>query len=305
VLAASAYLCTWQATVMRAQKMEAQPPFASLAVLGSGVMGHGIALVAAQRGLKTWLYDLNDDLLGRARAQVEAFWAKSVEKGKLSPEAHTAASSRLHYTTRLEDLAVDFILEAIPERLELKRDVFARLQGLFGDGPVLATNTSSIPVTQIAAGLPHPHRVVGMHFFNPAPLMQLVEVIAGEETPTQLAEQTAALARHLGKTPAHVRDTPGFIVNRVARFYYLEALRIAEENTAQPHDIDTLMRATGFRMGPFELMDLIGVDTNHAVTQSVYHAFYEEPRFRPSRLQQKKVEAGHHGRKTKRGFYTY
>lgn len=280
-------------------------PIRSLAVLGSGVMGHGIALVAAQNGLETTLYDLKPELLDHARTQVAGFWAKSVERGKMTPEARQAALDRLRFTTRLEDLDVDFIIEAIPERLDLKRDVFARLQALFQDRPILATNTSSIPVTQIAAGLPHPHRVVGMHFFNPAPLMQLVEVIAGEETPAALAAQTAELARRLGKTPAHVRDSPGFIVNRVARFFYLEGLRIAEENVAQPEQIDALMRATGFRMGPFELMDLIGIDTNHSVTQSVYHSFYEEPRFRPSRLQQKKVEAGHHGRKTKRGFYVY
>jgi len=268
-------------------------------------MGHGIALVAAQAGYHVRLYDLETRFLKRAEEQLEAFTQKSVAKGKLTAEQRMETLGRIRYTPHLDDLNAEFILEAIPEKLALKQQVFQQLEEHYGPQVVLASNTSSIPITAIAGALKHPERVVGMHFFNPAPLMKLVEVIAGAATDPHYVSLTEQLSKKLNKTPAMVADAPGFIVNRVARFYYLEALKTLEEGGLQPEQMDRILEGTGFRMGPFRLMDLIGVETNHSVTRTIYHAFYEEPRFRPSRLQQKKVEAGHFGRKTKRGWYSY
>jgi 3-hydroxybutyryl-CoA dehydrogenase len=277
----------------------------TIGIAGGGVMGHGVATVAAQAGYSVILYDLWADTLKKAQAHIERFTAKSVEKGKLDEAGREQLLGRIVYTSDVEQLGGELILEAIPEKLDLKQELFATLEDNLPPETIFATNTSSIPVTQIAAGLKDPSRLVGMHFFNPAPIMKLVEVVAGEATAPELPPLIAELARKLGKVPAEVTDTPGFIVNRVARFFYLESLKLLEENAASAGEIDRLMEASGFRMGPFRLMDLIGIETNHSVTQSLYESFYHEPRFRPSRIQQKKVEAGHHGRKTGRGFYAY
>ncbi|MBX3102183.1 MAG: 3-hydroxybutyryl-CoA dehydrogenase [Bacteroidetes bacterium] len=277
----------------------------SLAIAGSGTMGQGIAIVAAQSGLQVMLYDLGQAQLDTARQRIERFTQSGVDKGKTTPEARRQVLDRIGYTSRLDDLKAPLVLEAIPEQLELKQAFFAHMEQINPAHTILATNTSSIPVTQIAAGLQHPERVAGLHFFNPAPLMKLVEVISAESTDPAVIDALLALCARLGKTAAVVKDTPGFIVNRVARHYYLESLHLLQEGVANHETIDALMENAGFRMGPFRLMDLIGVDTNHSVTQSMYAQFFQEPRFRPSRIQQKKVEAGHWGQKSGRGFYTY
>lgn len=277
----------------------------TIGVLGSGVMGHGIALVCAQAGFKVILYDVNQPALQKAQFQIESFTQNSVDKGKLEAEKRSVMLNAITYTTELTQVKAEWIVEATPENLELKQKLFSALEETSDPNTILTTNTSSIPVTQVAAGLKRPQNVIGWHFFNPAPLMKLVEVIAGEETDPQLVETTVALTKKVGKTPACVKDTPGFIVNRVARSYYLESLRMLEEGVATVEDIDAIMEGVGFRMGPFKLMDLIGVETNHEVTKSIYNSFYHEARFRPSRIQQKKVEARHWGKKTGKGFYDY
>ncbi|RMG68875.1 MAG: 3-hydroxybutyryl-CoA dehydrogenase [Bacteroidetes bacterium] len=277
----------------------------TIVVIGAGVMGRGIALVCARSGFQTVLFDVKPEMLTQAQAYVEKFFHRSVEKKKLLPEERDAALGRLAYTTVAEDLIGDLIIEAVPESLDLKHRVLSPIQAQNSPETIMASNTSTLPITRIAAGLPHPDRVVGLHFFNPAPLMKLVEVIAGADTDPAVQATMVALARKLDKTPVQAADTPGFIVNRVARQFYLESLRIVEEGAATFPVVDRLMRSSGFRMGPFELMDLIGVETNHAVTQSMYAAFFQDEKFRPSLLQQQKVDAGHFGRKTRRGFYRY
>jgi 3-hydroxybutyryl-CoA dehydrogenase len=276
-----------------------------IVVLGAGVMGQGIAMVFAQQGLSVDLYDPNATVLSKARQTLEAGWQKLVDKGRLTPEQHAACLTRLTCTTSLAEVRGPWYLEAIPERLDWKVDLFGALAERSEPEAAYITNTSSLSIAQLAAALPRPERVVGMHFFNPAPIMQLVEVIAGPRTEPQLVDQIISLTRAIGKVPARVEDSPGFIVNRVARHFYLESLRIVEEGVAEPESVDHLLKQAGFRMGPFELMDLIGLDTNHAVTRSLYESFFQEPRFRPSLIQQKKVEAGLLGRKTGAGFYTY
>lgn len=277
----------------------------TIAVVGSGVMGSGIALVAAQAGYATLIFDIYSSALQKAQSYIENFTQASVEKAKLTEQERNQILERITYTTELKQIRAECIIEAVVEKIEVKWELFEQLEQWNSEETILATNTSSLSVTQIAARLKKPERCGGMHFFNPAPLMKLVEIVAGAqtaETTTSLLEQ---LALRLGKTPARVADIPGFIVNRVARHYYLESLRIAEENLASIETIDAIMEATGFRMGPFKLMDLIGVDTNHQVTQSIYAGYFYAPRFRPSVLQQKKVDAGHLGKKSRKGFYSY
>jgi 3-hydroxybutyryl-CoA dehydrogenase len=276
-----------------------------IAVLGAGVMGLGIAQVFAQQGLRVDLYDPNTTVLAKARQSIETGWQKLVDKGRLTPEQQAACLARLTCTTTLAEVRGPWYLEAIPERLDWKVDLFQTLSERQEPEAAYITNTSSLSVAQLAAALPRPDRVAGMHFFNPAPVMQLVEVIVGPRTQPQLVDQIIALTRAIGKVPALVQDSPGFIVNRVARHFYLESLRIVEEGVAEPETVDRLLKQAGFRMGPFELMDLIGLDTNHSVTRSLYDSFFQEPRFRPSLIQQKKVEAGLLGRKTGEGFYGY
>ena len=277
----------------------------TLAVVGAGTMGLGIAQLGIQHGLPTILFDLNPVALERAQAAIAAGLGRLVDKGKLAPEARAAALSRLTITTDLQQVQADCIVEAVVERLDVKHQLFQELAALNGSETILASNTSSLPITQLAAPVPHPERVVGMHFFNPAPLMPLVEIIGGVATAPAAADAVEALARRLGKTPVRAADAPGFIVNRVARHYYVESLKAVEENVASLEVVDELLEASGFKMGPFRLMDLIGVDTNFSVTSAMFASFHQEAKFRPSRIQQQKVDAGHHGRKTGRGFYTY
>jgi 3-hydroxybutyryl-CoA dehydrogenase len=277
----------------------------SIGVLGAGVMGSGIALTAALQGYSVILVDVNPKVLEKAKVYVEKYLASAIEKGRLTEAQREAVTASLRYSTDTKLLVADFIIEAILENLELKQRVLAEIEAANAETAIIASNTSTLPITRIAAGLKRPAQVVGMHFFNPAPIMRLVEVIPGEMTADSVTQLTTALATQLGKTPVLVKDEPGFVVNRVARHFYLESLKIYEERVADYTAIDRLMEASGFKMGPFKLMDLIGVETNHEVTKSLWDAFFRDEKFRPSRIQQKKVDAGHFGRKTGRGFYTY
>ncbi len=276
-----------------------------IAIIGAGTMGQGIAQVCAQAGLNTILYDINAVAAERAQRATHNTWTTLGRKGKITPEVQAQAEAHLTVTTDFEALVADVLIEAIVERLDVKQDLFRQLAARNAPTAVFASNTSSIPITRIAAGVPGPERVVGLHFFNPAPVMKLVEVIAGAATAPTVVEQMVQLAETLGKQAARVRDSPGFIVNRVARPYYTENLKLLEEGVAPLETLDELLESAGFKMGAFRLMDLIGVDTNFSVTSSLFEAFHYEERFRPNRIQQQKVDAGHWGRKTGRGFYEY
>ncbi|MBI5054056.1 MAG: 3-hydroxybutyryl-CoA dehydrogenase [Chloroflexi bacterium] len=278
-----------------------------IGIIGSGTMGGGIAQVAAQSGFDVILYDVESAMLARAISNLTSTFNKLVEKGKLKQEEAEATLARITTATSLNDLAgCDFIIEAAPEKLDLKQSLFSNLESLISDQAILATNTSTLSVTQIASGCKRPQNVVGMHFFNPAPLLPLVEVIATAVTADAVVTATLDLAKHMGKTAVQVKDVPGFIVNRVARPFYLEALRLLEEGVADHATLDKLIRdGGGFRMGPFELMDLIGLDINYAASLSVYESYFYEPRYRPSLAQQRMVESGRLGRKTGRGWYDY
>lgn len=274
-------------------------------VVGSGVMGSGIAICSILSNYETTLYDINESALTKAEDYILKQLQTSVDKGKLSPENKDIALQKLNFTTNKDSLKADFIIEAILEKLELKQELFQFLETINSENCIFATNTSSIPITQIARGLKHPDRLVGVHFFNPANLMKLVEVIQGASTSASIAQKAFDWSTSLGKTTVFAKDAPGFIVNRVARHFYVEALKIAEENVAGFEDIDALIESTGFKMGPFKLMDLIGVDTNYSVTNSMFEQFNQDPKFRPNRIQKQKVDAGHHGRKSGQGFYKY
>lgn len=270
-------------------------------------MGQGIAIAALQANFPVILCDVQADMLAHAHREVERRLRRWAEKTGVSTADVDGRLAGFAWGTDLAALAsVALVIEAVPERIDLKRDLFRRLDEICTPDAILATNTSSLSVTVIAAATRRPARVVGLHFFNPAPVMELVEIVCGADTSPEVVDQATAWARALGKHPTVCRDTPGFIVNRVARNFYGEALRIADEGTASTDRIDALMQhGAGFRMGPFELMDFIGIDVNYAVTQAVYDAFHGEPRYRPHGWQSRLVASGHLGRKSGRGFYTY
>jgi 3-hydroxybutyryl-CoA dehydrogenase len=279
----------------------------SVGVVGAGTMGAGIAQVAAHGGHRVLLCDAKEGAAAKARQRIGEGLKKLVARAKLSRDDADATVSRIHIVNGVAEMSeVGLVVEAILEDLRVKQQLFAQFEESLLHDAIFATNTSSISVTSIARDLKHPERVVGMHFFNPATLMKLVEVVSGVATSQHVADTVFATAQAWGKKPVHAKSTPGFIVNRVARSYYGEALRLFEEQVADPVTIDALMKAgAGFRMGPFELMDLIGHDVNYAVSASVFDAYYNEPRFRPSIAQLELVNAGRLGRKTGRGFFDY
>ncbi len=268
-------------------------------------MGAGIAQVCARAGYKTFLFDINANMLQKSEATIGANLDKGIALGKLTATDKQTVLDNIVFTEDTLQLITDVVIEAAVERLEVKQSIMQELASINSSDTILATNTSSLSVTRIAGAVAHPERVVGMHFFNPAHIMKLVEVVSGAATAPSVAETVRQLALKLEKTPVMVQDSPGFIVNRVARHYYVESLKLLEEGVASVETIDQLMRASGFKMGPFELIDLIGVDTNYAVTTSLFEAFHYDPKFRPNRIQQQKVDAGHLGRKSGKGFYTY
>ncbi|MBK6594869.1 MAG: 3-hydroxyacyl-CoA dehydrogenase [Burkholderiales bacterium] len=279
---------------------------APILVVGAGIMGVGIAQVAAQAGHTVMLFDTREGAAIEAKDKLAKTLDALVTKGKLRAEEAAQTLSRIEMVSALEAAAsARLVVEAIVENLTVKRGLFQQLEAIVAPDCVLATNTSSISVTAIANGLQHPQRLVGMHFFNPVPLMKLVEVVSGLQTDAAVAAAIFDLSKAWGKVPVHARSTPGFIVNRIARPYYAETLALLLEQAATPAVLDACLRAAGFRMGPCELMDLIGHDTNLAVTQSVYEANFFDKRFVPSLVQREMVDGGLLGRKSGRGFYAY
>lgn len=279
----------------------------NVGIIGAGTMGIGIAQVAATHGCKVWVYDANPKQVETATVGLEKTLTKLVDKQKISTEKMVEILANISIATELKDFKdCELIIEAIIENKEIKTKVFTELEKHVSENCVIGSNTSSISITSLGAELKKPERFIGIHFFNPAPLMPLVEVIPSLLTEKTLAEKIYNLMKDWGKTPVIAKDIPGFIVNRIARPYYGEALRIVEENIATPEQVDEAMKALGnFKMGPFELMDLIGVDVNFAVTTTVYKDYFYDPKYKPSLLQQRMSEAKLHGRKTGKGFYDY
>lgn len=271
-------------------------------------MGSGIAAASAISGFSTFLYDLFPESVDKAFSAIKKGWQKLEEKDKLNADKRNAAESNLQKAAELEGLAdCDIIIEAAVENIELKKDLYKKLDKISKPEAILATNTSSFSITSISTAVKNnPGRVIGMHFFNPANIMKLVEVIKGEFTSEDTVITVAELCKKMGKVPVLCKDTPAFIVNRVARAFYGESLKILGEESLDPALIDTIMKEEGsFAMGPFELMDLIGIDVNLSVTKSVYEAFFYDQKYKPSPIQQKMVDSGLLGRKTGQGFYKY
>jgi 3-hydroxybutyryl-CoA dehydrogenase len=282
-------------------------PVERIGVAGAGTMGAGIAQIACLGGLETHLHDPDPDALDAGVERLRAALAKGAERGRWSESGAELASVRLRPSRLLDDMRrCELVIEAAPESLELKHELFARLAEVCGDDAVLATNTSSLPVTAIAGPVPHPERVVGMHFFNPPPLMMAVEIVAGEQSSEAALAVATEVARRMGREPVRAADGPGFIANRVARPFGLEALRSLGEGIAGVERIDRIVRlGGGFRMGPFELMDLVGIDVGFEVSKSFYAQSFNEPRWQPHPIQARMVQAGRHGRKSGRGYYDY
>lgn len=277
----------------------------TICVCGGGTMGSGIAQTTAAAGFKTILYEINEGALSNAEASIDKSLRMLVEKKKIAGQERERILQNIHFTKDPHECMADFIIEAIVENLQAKISLFTSLSKINRSKPIFATNTSSLSITAIANQVSHSDRVVGMHFFNPAPMMKLVEVVKGQHTSDEVVETVVFLATRLGKIPVICTDSPGFLVNRVARPFYLESLRLLEENNADVALIDELLEATGFKMGPFKLMDLIGNDINYAVSCSVYEQLNKPERLRPSHIQKEKVERGELGKKTGQGYYSY
>jgi 3-hydroxybutyryl-CoA dehydrogenase len=277
----------------------------TVGIAGAGTMGAGIAMVCAQANFKVVLFDINPIVLESAQKSNLTILNKMLETSRIDQNVYNSCLENIIYSSKISELKADLIIEAIVEKPDIKISLFQQLIDLNGEETIYATNTSSIPITQIAAGLSLPQNVVGIHFFNPAHIMKLVEVIKGAKTDQNVVNRSVNFVQSIKKQAVIASDAPGFIVNRIARLYYVESLKALEENVSDFQTIDGIMESSGFKMGPFKLMDLIGVDTNYSVTESQFRLFNYEARFRPSRIQKQKVEAGLHGRKTKGGFYNY
>lgn len=276
----------------------------TIAVLGAGTMGQGIAQVCAMAGYKTLLYDIDSSLLQKALGTIEQNLESALAKRKITAEFKKLILENIRLVNELNDVHVELVIEAVVEKLEVKQQLFAELEKI-NHNCILASNTSSISIAQIASGMKNRGNCVGLHFFNPAHAMKLVEVVVTNSANGELIGLMKQFVKSLNKIPVETKDSPGFIVNRVARHFYVESLNVLEENVADVKAIDELMESAGFKMGPFRLMDLIGVDTNFSVTSSMYNSFHQDSKFRPNRIQQQKVDAGHWGKKTGKGFYDY
>jgi 3-hydroxybutyryl-CoA dehydrogenase len=281
------------------------PDSQTICVCGAGTMGSGIAQVCAGAGYQVVLYDIQADRLQKGQQDIAQNLQMLVRKGKLTLDDQATIQQRLLFTTDLAFCRADVVIEAVAEKMDIKTALFQQLHEQNGAATLFASNTSSLSITELQRHLPHPQRVAGLHFFNPAMAMKLVEVVQGAQTDEPTIRTLFALAQTLGKVPVLCTDSPGFIVNRVARPYYLEAMRIVNAGIATLEQVDTIMEATGFKLGPFKLMDLIGLDINYAASQAVYEALGGPERLQPSPLQKEKVDAGHLGKKTGKGFYEY
>ena len=277
----------------------------SICVIGAGTMGSGIALVAAQGGFVTTLFDVNATMLDKASTAIKANLDFLIGKQKVSAIEASAIFSRINFVSNKQQCKADLLIEAIIENAAAKIELFNQLAVVNDCHTIFASNTSSLSISTLQTFISHPERVVGMHFFNPAPVMKLVEVVKGEQTADAVSQTVYNLCKQLNKTPVLCQDAPGFIVNRVARHYYLEAMKIVEQGIAGIEDVDAVMEATGFKMGPFKLMDLIGLDINLSVSKSLYEAFDNTERFKPAAMQLDKVAKGALGKKSGKGFYEY
>ena len=277
----------------------------TICICGAVTMGSGIAQVSAQNGFTTVLYDVSEAIIQKVKTKIEKDLQTLVEKNKISSTDKEAVSSRLHFTSNINDCVADIIIEAIVEKIEAKENLFSQLANINSNEAIFATNTSSLSVSSIAKTIIHPERVIGMHFFNPAPIMKLVEVVNTDYTNEKTTQIIMDLAKQMNKTPVLCKDAPGFIVNHIARPYYLEALRLIELGISDFETIDGLMEASGFKMGPFKLMDLIGNDINYAVSCSVYEAMDKPERLKPSSIQEERVRKNELGKKSGKGYYTY
>ena len=276
----------------------------TICVCGAGTMGAGIAQAAAQHGFRVILYDLSQAALEKSALQIRKNLQLLVEKQKISGGVSQTILEHIRFVQEPDECVADLVIEAVIEKPAIKIELFRRLAAINNADTILASNTSSLSITEIAKELPDPSRVIGMHFFNPPTIMRLVEIVRTEFTSEEVIQRISALAKDMGKTPVICRDAPGFIVNRVARPYYIESLRMAEEGLPMSL-VDALMETAGFKMGPFKLMDLIGNDINYAVSCSVYEQLGKPERLKPSYIQQQKVESGQLGRKSGAGYYTY
>lgn len=276
-----------------------------IAVCGAGTMGSGIAQIIAQHGFETVLFDLNEEVLNKSKQLIESSLQTLVLKNKITKEEEQQTLSNIQFTSNINNCKAHLIIEAIIENKEAKLNLFKQVEKINSKETIIASNTSSISINQLAAEIQHPQRFAGMHFFNPATIMKLVEIIKTNATNNIVIEQLCLLSKALGKTAVVCNDAPGFIVNRVARHYYLEAMKLIELNLATIENVDAIMQASGFKMGPFKLMDLIGMDINYNVSNIVWNDLGKPERLKPSIIQQQKVEAKQLGKKTGKGFYNY